>query len=153
MRRARPETLATPTMRRALSDPALLGNVIAGESWRPWKVLLIALWGEALDDDERAIFTALTGRAREPLERWEEVWAIAGRRAGKSRAIAVLTVFLSCFVDYSAAIAVGERLIVLCLAQNAKQAAVVFGYVAGIIEFGPAARRNSSRARRSTCCL
>ena len=35
-------------MRRALSDPALLGAVLAGESWRAWKILLVALMGEAL---------------------------------------------------------------------------------------------------------
>jgi hypothetical protein len=32
-------------MRAALSDPALLGNVLAGESWQPWRVLLIAAIG------------------------------------------------------------------------------------------------------------
>lgn len=76
--------LATPTMRRALSDPALLGAVLAGESWRPWRILLIALLGEALTDDERAVFKALTGREREPLERVEEFWGIVGRRGERA---------------------------------------------------------------------
>ena len=129
--------LATPTMRRALSDPALLGAVLAGESWRPWRVLLIALMGEALTDDERAIFARLTNRQHEPLERVEEFWGIIGRRGGKSRAMAVLIVFLACFVDYRSVVAIGERPLVLCLGQNAKQAAIVYGYVAGIIESTP----------------
>jgi hypothetical protein len=138
MNRAGPITpLTTPTMRRALSDPALLGNALAGDSWAAWRVLLIALMGEPLVEDERVIFKRLTGREREPLERVDELWGIAGRRGGKSRASAVLIIFLACFVDYRSLISTGERPIVLCLGQNSKQAAVVFGYVAGIIESTP----------------
>jgi hypothetical protein len=138
MSRARAITpLATPTMRRALSDPALLGDVLAGDSWRAWRILLIAMMGEPLDDEERVIFKALTGREREPLERVEEFWGIIGRRGGKSRAMAVLIVFLACFVSYQSVIAIGERPVVLCLGQNSKQAAIVYGYVAAIIESKP----------------
>jgi len=36
----------TVTIRKALGDPALLGNVLAGDSWRAWRVLLIAAMGE-----------------------------------------------------------------------------------------------------------
>ncbi len=50
------------TMRAALGDPDLFGRVFAGESWAAWRVLLIATMGEALDDDERTVFEALTGR-------------------------------------------------------------------------------------------
>ena len=56
------------SLREALSDPNLLGTAIAGDSWRSWRVLLIAAMGEELREDERAIFTQLTGRAHEPLQ-------------------------------------------------------------------------------------
>jgi hypothetical protein len=61
------------TMRRALEDPNLLGKCLPGPSWRGWRTLLIAANGEPLDEGERAIFTELTGRAQEPLERCEEL--------------------------------------------------------------------------------
>src|SRR5580658_2555851 len=125
------------TMREALSDPHLLGRALEGESWAAWRTSLIAMMGEGLTEDERAIFARLTNRHSEPLERVEEFWGIIGRRGGKSRAVAVLIVFLACFVDYRSVIAIGERPIVLCLGQNAKQAAVVYGYVVGIIEATP----------------
>lgn len=128
--------VATITMRRALNDPALLGKVLDGESWQAWRVLLIAMMGEALTDEERPIFTKLTGREREPLQRVEEFWGIIGRRGGKSRAISALAVFLAVF-RAPKNLAVGERPVVLCLAQNQKQAAVVLGYAAGIIEDTP----------------
>jgi len=36
--------------------------------------MLIAMMGEPLEEDERAVFKALTGREREPLERVEGFW-------------------------------------------------------------------------------
>ena len=93
--------------------------------------------GEALDDAERAIFQRLTGREREPLERVDELWGIIGRRGGKSRAVAVLIVYEAALVDHSPVIAIGEKPTVLCLAPSQKQAGVVFGYVAGILESTP----------------
>jgi hypothetical protein len=63
----------TITMREALADVRLLGNVLAGESFQAWRVLLIAMMGEKLTEQERVIFTALTGgREAEPLQRIEE---------------------------------------------------------------------------------
>ena len=127
----------TLTMRQALTDPALLGKVLVGDSWAAWRVLLIAMMGEALDDEERVIFKRLTGRECEPLARVEEFWGIIGRRGGKSRAVGVLIVYLACFVDYRHVVVVGERPLVLCLGKDGKQAAIVHGYVVGIIETTP----------------
>ena len=78
------------SMREALSDPQLLGNALSGDCWRAWRILLIAAMGEALDEDERAIFHRLTDRQREPLVRVEELWCVilageAGSPAGRPR--------------------------------------------------------------------
>ena len=59
----------TVSMRKALADPRLLGTAFPGDSWRPWRTLLIAAMGEKLTDDERALFKTLTGREHEPLQR------------------------------------------------------------------------------------
>ena len=83
------------TMRRALSDGNLLGAALGGDSWLAWRTLLIAAMGEPLTDEERAIFAKLTGREREPRERVAELWCVIGRRAGKSRAVAALLVYLA----------------------------------------------------------
>ena len=56
-------------LREALSDPNLLGTAIAGDSWRSWRTLLIAAMGEELREDEREIFTKLTGRERTARKR------------------------------------------------------------------------------------
>ena len=59
----------TTSIRQALADKNLLGGVLAGDSWLAWRVLLTAAMGESLTDDERALFTTLTGRQQEPLQR------------------------------------------------------------------------------------
>ena len=82
-------------LREALSDPNLLGTAIAGDSWASWRTLLIAAMGEELGEDEREIFTKLTGRAREPLQRVDQFAAVIGRRGGKSRAVATLATYIA----------------------------------------------------------
>jgi hypothetical protein len=114
--------MANVTMRQALSDPALLGTVLAGPSWRTWIVVLVALMGEPLYAEERVLFKEITGRDKEPGERVHEFWGIIGRRGGKSRAIAVLIVFIAILIDHSGVIVSGERPVVLCLAPTARHA-------------------------------
>lgn len=130
--------MKTITMRHALDDPELLARVLDGPSWKAWRCILIAAMGEALTDDERHLFTQLSQRAREPLERVEELWAVVGRRGGKTRAAAALVAYLAACVDYNARLAIGERGLVLCLAQNQKQANVSFSYIAGLFRAIPA---------------
>jgi hypothetical protein len=42
------------SLRKALSDPRLLGGALAGDSWLSRRILLIAAVGEPLSADERA---------------------------------------------------------------------------------------------------
>src|SRR5262249_19179158 len=126
------------SLRRALSDPALLGSSLAGDSWRTWRILLIAAMGEALTDDERETFKRLTGgREREPGRRVEEFTAIVGRRGGKSRAIASLACRSVGLCDSRHVLAPGERGLVLCIAPESKQAHIVLNYCAAIFESSP----------------
>jgi hypothetical protein len=62
-------------MREALDSDGYFDRLLSGDSWRSWRALLIAIVGEALTEDERAIFKAITGRDNEPLEPVEEFWA------------------------------------------------------------------------------
>jgi hypothetical protein len=96
----------------------LLGGALPGDSWRPWRTLLIAANGEALTDDERALFTELTGREHEPLQRVDEVAAVVGRRGGKSRAMAVEATYIAGLCDHTDALAPGEKGVLLCIALD-----------------------------------
>ena len=121
------------TLREALSDERLLGKALEGDSWHAWRTILLATLGEPLTDEELATFQAVTGREVAPKERCEELVAIVGRRGGKSRAVAVLTTYLSTLIDYRDVLVIGERGLALCIAPDLKQASIVHGYIAGIL--------------------
>jgi hypothetical protein len=124
-------------MREALESPAYFGTLLAGESWKPWQALLIAIVGEALTDEERVVFKTLTGRDSEPLEPVEEFWAAIGRRGGKTRATAVLAAYLAACVDHRGSLAPGERGVIPLLAASVQQAASAFAFVEGIFTVAP----------------
>jgi hypothetical protein len=126
------------TMRAALTDPTLLADALPGDSWHSWRVLLIAAMGEALEPQERAIYAGLTGgREREPGEMVDTFLTVAGRRSGKSRAMAVACVYLACLCDWSDSLALGERGLALFLAPSEKQAKIVHRYASAIIDRVP----------------
>jgi hypothetical protein len=125
------------SMREALSDPALLGDALPGASWAAWRLLLTACMGEALTPDERVVFSKLTGREHEPGELVEMVLVVAGRRSGKTKAMAVLSIYLATLCDWSGDLSLGERGLSLFLAPTERQAGVAHRYAEGIIDHVP----------------
>jgi len=129
------------TMRDALNDPRLLGSALPGESWRAWRVLLIATVGEPLIGDERPLFKKLTRRDHEPGQKVKELWVVAGRRGGKTWAAATLAVYLAALCDYRSKLRKGERARVLFLGQTMDQARCAFDIAVGIFDSVPALRK------------
>jgi hypothetical protein len=128
---------ATVSLRKALTDKALLGSILAGDTWTAWRTLLIAAMGEALTDDERAIFKKLTGREREPGQRVEELIGVIGRRGGKSRAIGVLAAYLAGLCDHRDVLVSGERGVLLAIAPDTRQARITLDYATAAFEASP----------------
>jgi hypothetical protein len=128
------------SMRRSLDDPNLLGNCLPGPSWKPWRTFLIGCMGEPLDDAERAIWKAITGREREPEHRCEEVIGIVGRRGGKSRATATLAGYIAGCCDHPALVP-GERGQVMCVAADTEQAGVLLNYIEATFRTSPLLRQ------------
>lgn len=131
----------TVSIRAALDDDKLLGGQLSGDSWRGWRVLLIAAMGEALSDDERALFTELTGREHEPGERVEEMVGVIGRRGGKSRALSVLASYIAGLCDHRDVLVPGEIGTVLCIAPDQRQATITLSYIAACFAASPLMRQ------------
>jgi hypothetical protein len=117
------------TMRRALTDPRLMGNVMPGDSWLPYRVLAIAAMGEELTPDERVVFQKFTGRDREPGQRVKEFCTIGGRRSGKTVLDGAMATYLSSCVDYSGVLRKGESGVCLALAQTQQVARQLLEFV------------------------
>jgi hypothetical protein len=124
-------------LRQAFSDFNLLGTAIAGDSWKSWRTLLIAAMGEELLEDEREIFSKLTGRDREPLQRVDEFAAVIGRRGGKSRAMATLATYIAGLCDHRDALVPGERGVLLCVALDQRVAKIILDYAEACFERSP----------------
>jgi hypothetical protein len=101
----------------------------------------MAAMGEALRDDERALFVKFTGREREPGRRVEELIGVIGRRGGKSRAIATLAAYIGGLCDHRAVLAPGERGVVLCIAPDQRQARITLDYATAAFEATPIMRQ------------
>jgi hypothetical protein len=73
------------------------------------------------------LFTQLTGREREPLQRVQEFAAVIGRRGGKSRAMAVLATYIAGLCVHDALVP-GERGVLLCVALDQRVAKIILDY-------------------------
>jgi hypothetical protein len=118
------------TVDHALLDKHLLGAALGDAApWDTWMSVLRAAFGLPLDEAQRATFHQVAGERGPPAQRVRELWAVIGRRGGKSRMAAALACFQAAFVKHQ--LARGEVGYVLVLAANRDQARVVFDFVTG----------------------
>jgi hypothetical protein len=139
------------TMRDALADAAIFDA--ADPSWAAWNVLSVAAMGEPLTDDERLLFTQLTAREREPLERVEELIARKGRRSGGTTFMARSLVYQTCLCTWDDVLDPGEVGVGLFLARTSDQATVAFNRALGIIEASPILRSMVVKTTNDTITL
>ena len=128
--------MTVPTILDAMQDENLFGRHFPGDSWRPWQAFVAALTGQVatLPPDLQSLAAACTGRedlAASPP--FNEAWAIAGRRSGKSRVAAAIAAETACFTDWRTVLAPGEVATVAVIAGDRAQARTVFRYVRALI--------------------
>jgi hypothetical protein len=70
-------------MREALGDPNLLGDVLIGDSWAVWRVMLISPRWASPDRQRARDLPALHRPRPQPLQRVDEAAFVVGRRGGK----------------------------------------------------------------------
>ena len=139
--------MAEITIARALTDQRLLGAALGdAASWETWVAVLKAAFGMVLDAGELATFAGVAGGRAPPKQRVRELWAIVGRRGGKSRVAALIGVYMATCVRH--ALAPGEAGMVLLLASTQDQARIVFGYCKAFLEASPVLRKEIVDATR-----
>src|SRR5215813_10775941 len=105
------------TIVTALTSRRLLGAALGDiDTWRTWLVVLKAAFGRPLDKVELEAFHAVASERGLPEHRVRELWAVAGRRSGKSRMAAAVAVYLAMFVKHK--LAPGETGMALVLAGS-----------------------------------
>ena len=121
-----------------IEDPNLFRPLFKSlDSWQSWLVVLKALFAIPMTEEDRALFTKLTGRTTPPAEPVQECWLVVGRRGGKSFIVALIAVYLACFRDYAACLGPGERGVIMVIATDRKQSRVIMRYVTALLRSVP----------------
>jgi hypothetical protein len=124
------------TLDEALLDPNLLGAALGdAETWAMWLVVARAIKGLDLNRQERRAFASIAGSRKPPRQKVRELWAIVGRRSGKSRLAAAILVYIALFEEHK--LAPGEVGYVLSLSPTLSQAQLVFSYCLAFIQSSP----------------
>lgn len=107
------------------------------ETWGSWIVLLKALFALKMSKKEVALYRDCTGREKGPVGEFGELWAIVGRRGGKSFIAAVIAVFLALFYKYEKHLGPGEIGVIQVIASDRSQSQVILNYIKGILKSNP----------------
>lgn len=138
-----------PTIIQAMTDPALFGGEFGGESWSAWRTILKAVFSLPLEGDELERFEAISGRKNPPAN-CRELWAVVGRRGGKTRIAALVAVYLAIFHDWSGRLSAGERGFVLIVCPDRRQGRIAFQYIVSLIESAALLSQMIQRRTRET---
>ena len=122
---------------QAMDDPALFGPHFRGDTWKPWRAFLAALFALPLDDDALALFQAHTGRVAPPTVPFREAALVIGRRGGKSRILALIATFLATFREYAPHLAPGEVATIAVIAADRRQARSIYRFATGLLRAVP----------------
>jgi hypothetical protein len=87
------------------------------------------MFGLSLDEIALNLFKECTGRSMPAPGGYREVTLICGRRAGKSLMMALLAAYLSAFFDWRPFLVGGERGVIMLVAADRRQAAVILRYL------------------------
>ena len=121
----------------ALDDPALFRPHFRGDTWKPWRAFLAALFGLPMDDDAATLYQHHTGRTEAPAAAFKETALVIGRRGGKSRVLALVAVYLATFFDYAPYLAPGEVATIAIIAADRRQARSIFRFTLGLLRAVP----------------
>ena len=120
----------------ALKDPLLLGSGLGDPAtWSRWMSILKAAFALPMDATDLAAFKQVAGDRDPPQQRVRELWAVLGRRSGKTRMAAAICVFVASLEQHR--LAPGEIGHVLLIAASRDQASVAYKYVVGFLKASP----------------
>jgi phage terminase large subunit-like protein len=92
-----------------------------------------------MSEQDRAAFAEVAGNREPPSRRVDELWAVVGRRSGKTRMAAAISVHIGAIEQHK--LSPGEVGHVLLLAASRDQARVAFEYVVGFLKASPILRQ------------
>jgi len=124
----------TTNILQAVRDRNLFGAWFKSRSsWSAWFTFLAALFALPMTAEQLAIFRECTGREYAPTAPAREAWLPVGRRGGKSFILALVAVFVACFLDHRPYLAPGERGTIMVIARDRLQARIILRYIGALL--------------------
>ena len=118
-----------PTIVEVKRDPKLWLPWFEDESFNPWVVHDKAVFGLPMTPDELDIYRSCTGRSNPPTQQVKRVYDCIGRRGGKSISAGAAAAYIAAFRDHSKYRTRGEKIMVLVIAADRRQAKIIFAYI------------------------
>jgi len=119
----------------AIQDRALFGSLFKRlETWATWMVFLKAVFALPMNDQEFETYRKYTGREKTPARALQEIFAIVGRRGGKSFLASIVACYFALFKDWRPYLAPGETAWIMVIATDRAQARNILGYIKGILQ-------------------
>jgi hypothetical protein len=129
----------------AVEHPHWWGRWFARGDWSAWRAFLASLFALPLDDNAARIYRECTGRTQPPAAQAREGVLIIGRRGGKSRILALIAAWLSCFCDWRPFLSPGEVGVVQVIAADRAQARTALRYLRAFIVLHPVLKQLVAR--------
>jgi len=126
-----------------MKDPNIFGRTLLFphpdyKTWKNWELFLKKVYGLPVYSKEGKNFIIeCTKRgdlvAKDKTNGFDNVFAIIGRRGGKSRISGLVAAYEALFVNWEKYLAPGEKAGIFVVAPQKKQAKIVFGYIRAFI--------------------
>ncbi len=131
-----PKPKAKPTsLIAALQDRKVFGSAFPDlESFTCWLIIIKAIFGLEMSEEERQVFEYLSGRHHPNPEGHKRIFLVAGRRSGKSRISATIATHLALYGDWEKQLAPGEVAHIFTVSVDKAQSQVCLNYMKGLIE-------------------
>jgi len=111
----------------AMDDPGLFEPWFRGPSWDGWRAVLKGAFALPMNDEEIEFFRSIAERDP-PAARVRELWAIAGRRAGKDSIASLIVAHSAALFDQGDRLRPGERALCMALACDRDQGRIALNY-------------------------
>jgi phage terminase large subunit-like protein len=125
----KPPTKPPSDILDAMTSPTWWGPWFSDGDWSAWRAFLAAAFGLPQPKGAADIMAACTGLQDAPEARAREVYAVIGRRGGKTKCLSLIAAYLAAFVDWRPYLSRGERAHILLVAKDRVQAGIAFQYV------------------------
>lgn len=126
-----------------MKDPDIFGRTLLFphpdyKTWKNWELFLKKVYGLPVYGKEGKNFIIECTKRGDLIDKdktpgFDNVFAIIGRRGGKSRISGLVAAYEALFVDWSQYLAPGEKAGIFVVAPQKKQAKIVFGYIRAFI--------------------